>query len=187
MLSIPHSRYRRVQTHTCADRSSTHSHLSHCPPPSRYKGYSFTGCGAHVDYTLDVGSGAGYERVWCYVSALVILPNQTWWNLARTDIIKMDVEGQPRVGAAAAKVNLVIADTDRVGGRETDTDRQRGRSIELQRRRESARCYCYVAVPLRERESCARLCVETSLGCEKWAAIRQSTKKRTYREPTSSV
>ncbi|CAN0080345.1 unnamed protein product [Scytosiphon promiscuus] len=36
---------------------------------TRYQGYSFTGCGAHVDYTLDLGSGAGYERVWCYVTS----------------------------------------------------------------------------------------------------------------------
>ncbi|CAM9770863.1 unnamed protein product, partial [Laminaria digitata] len=35
----------------------------------RYKGYSFTGCGAHVDYKLDVFQGAGYERTWCYVTS----------------------------------------------------------------------------------------------------------------------
>lgn len=38
-------------------------------PLCRYNGYSFTGCGAHVDFTLGK-SGAGYERTWCYVSAL---------------------------------------------------------------------------------------------------------------------
>ncbi|CAN0300691.1 unnamed protein product [Scytosiphon promiscuus] len=36
---------------------------------TRYKGYSFTGCGAHVDYKLSLLSGAGYERVWCYVTS----------------------------------------------------------------------------------------------------------------------
>ncbi|CAM9247604.1 unnamed protein product [Hapterophycus canaliculatus] len=36
---------------------------------TRYKGYSFTGCGAHVDYTLDLTSGAGYEQTWCYVTS----------------------------------------------------------------------------------------------------------------------
>lgn len=41
-----------------------------CPhsPPCRYKGYYFTGCGAHVGYKHDVYSGAGCERTWCYVS-----------------------------------------------------------------------------------------------------------------------
>ncbi|CAN0023178.1 unnamed protein product [Ectocarpus fasciculatus] len=36
---------------------------------TRYKGYSFTGCGAHVDYTLSTFEGGGYESTWCYVTS----------------------------------------------------------------------------------------------------------------------
>lgn len=40
---------------------------------NRYKGYSFTGCGAHVDYHLNQLSGAGYEITWCYVSLCIVI------------------------------------------------------------------------------------------------------------------
>lgn len=43
--------------------------LSSLDPQSRRNdGYSFTGCGAHVDYKMGSFSGAGYRRTRCYVS-----------------------------------------------------------------------------------------------------------------------
>eukprot|EP00903_Cladosiphon_okamuranus_P020866 g19162.t1 len=44
---------------------------------SPYRGYSFTGCGAHVDYRFDLFSGGGYERVWCYVTSPPDCPGES--------------------------------------------------------------------------------------------------------------
>ncbi|CBN78446.1 expressed unknown protein [Ectocarpus siliculosus] len=44
---------------------------------TRYQGYSFTGCGAHVDYTLNTFEGGGYERTWCYVTSPPDCPGES--------------------------------------------------------------------------------------------------------------
>ncbi|CAM9531462.1 unnamed protein product, partial [Ectocarpus sp. 12 AP-2014] len=43
----------------------------------RYHGYFFTGCGAHVDYTLDLFSGGGYDRSWCHVTSPPDCPGES--------------------------------------------------------------------------------------------------------------
>ncbi|CAN0358931.1 unnamed protein product [Ectocarpus sp. 12 AP-2014] len=44
---------------------------------TRYKGYSFTGCGAHVHYHLNTFEGGGYEKTWCYVTSPPDCPGES--------------------------------------------------------------------------------------------------------------
>eukprot|EP00752_Nemacystus_decipiens_P003476 g3211.t1 len=44
---------------------------------TRHREYSFTGCGAHVDYRLSLLLGGGYERTWCYVTSPPNCPGES--------------------------------------------------------------------------------------------------------------